>query len=88
MRTLSGAHRFLLCAVKIDLHDIFMSGLASPSHALLACTRMQMVNHITLCISLGGMLDTTDLSVPSGAGSSPAGKSSRRDSLALCSSAQ
>lgn len=56
--------------------------------APLARRRMQMVNHITLCISLGGMLDTTDLSVPSGVGSSPAGKSSRRDSLALCSFAQ
>lgn len=88
MRTLAETHASLLCAVKIGLHDIFMSGLASPSHALLACRTMQMVNHITLCILLGGMLDTTDLSVPSGVGSSPAGKSSWRDSLALCSSAQ
>lgn len=88
MRTLAGEHASLLCAMKIDLHDILVFGLASPSHALLVCRRMQMVNHITLCISLGGMLDTTDLSVPSGAGYSPAGKSSRRDSLALCSSAQ
>lgn len=88
MRTLVGAHASLLCAVKIDLHDIFISGLVSPAHALLACRRIQMVNQITLCISLGGMLDTTDLSVPSGTKSSPVGKSSQRDSLALCSSAQ
>lgn len=65
-----------------------MSCLASPPHAPLACRSMQMVNHITLCISLGGRLDNTDLSLPSGVGSSPAGKSSRRDILALCSSAQ
>lgn len=83
-----GAHASRLCAVKIDLRDIFMSGLVSPANALLACRRIQMVNHITLCISLGGMLYTTDLSVPSGTKSSPVGESSQRDSLALCSSAQ
>lgn len=47
-----------------------------------------MVNGIALCISLGVMLNNTDLSVPSGVGSSPAGKSSQRDLFALCSSAQ
>lgn len=41
---------------------------------------VQMVNCINVCISLGGMLDTTDFSVPSGVGPSPVGKSSRRDS--------
>lgn len=74
--------------LKADQHDIFSSGLASPSHALLACKRMQMVNRITVCNSLGGMLDTTDLSLPSGMGSGPMGKSSRSESLVLCWSAQ
>lgn len=67
------------------VNDYFMSVLAFPSHAMLVRRKMQMVNCMTVCISLGGMLDTTDLSVPSGVGSSPVGKSSQRDSLALCS---
>lgn len=57
-----------------------MSVLAFLSHAMLACRRMQMVNCINVCISLGGMLDTTDFSVPSGVGPSPVGKFSRGDS--------